>query len=406
MLKVGPKSIITLITVFTLYTCIDPYSPKLKGYESLLVIDGLITDENASYTVKLSKTLLEQNGSPDLVSDATVFITDDEEKSIFLENRSEGVYKTDSTLFKGLIGKSYILHIITNNGDEYESEPCLMQSVPDIDSVYFVKDKELVNNGTDSQEGIRINLDFLQGGNNKYIRWEFEETWKFKVPNPKRYNFIDSSRIVTVSNVKEFCWKNRKSEEILIQSVFAGQGEQIGTEPILFIATNKSDRLLIQYSILVKQFSISKKEYDFWNNMKQVNESGGDIFAKQPFPVNSNIHNINNPGERVLGYFKVSAVKQKRKNIHFRDIVGLNLPYFHYPCVRMEKSPADYPNGMGPPMTWDQLYRMFCIKSDYSFIEPIYGTLKLEKLVFTKPECADCELTGTLIKPDFWVDLN
>jgi hypothetical protein len=26
-------------------------------------------------------------------------------------------------------------------------------------------------------------------------------------------------------------------------------------------------------------------------------------------------------------------------------------------------------------------------------------------VVFAKPECANCELTGTLKKPDFWIDL-
>jgi hypothetical protein len=58
--------------------------------------------------------------------------------------------------------------------------------------------------------------------------------------------------------------------------------------------------------------------------------------------------------------------------------------------------------------TLDHIYERF-IRSDYYFVEPRYipGTVdSLSKLVFTKPECADCELTGTRTKPDFWVDLN
>jgi hypothetical protein len=406
-MKMGTKCIFVLIALFTFSTCIDPYTPKLKGYESLLVVDGLITNENASYTVKLSRTIMEQNAIPATVSDATVFITDNEAKITNLESRGKGIYATNSSTFRGIIGKSYILHIVTHEGDEFESEPCLLLPVPDIDSVYFAKDLELSNNGTETNEGLRIFLDSKGGELNKYFRWDFEETWKFKVPDPKKYNYISEDVILPSAQLKEYCWKVKKSDAILIHSNYSGQSEPIKKQPVFFIDTKKSDRLLLQYSILVRQYSISKKEYDFWNNIKHINENGGDIFSTQPFPVISNIHNVNNPDEQVLGYFQVSAVNQKRKNINFSDIVKLNLPYFNYPCVRIEMDPQSYPRSpFAPPLTWDDIYAMYCLTSDYYFVEPRYktGSTQLEKLVFTRPECADCEFTGTSVKPDFWID--
>jgi len=408
MLKVRPKSIISIVAVFTLCTCIDPYIPNLKGYDPLLVIDGLITDANASYTVRLSRTFQEQNSDPLMVSDATVFITDDIGNSTYLDNKGNGIYKTDSIEFQGIIGRTYMLHVQAKGGGIYESEPCVMQPVPDIDSIYFARDQEIINNGTETQDGIRIYLTSKEGEINQYYRWAFEETWKFKVPNPKRYNYINDSTIVTVGEIKEFCWKNRESDGILIHSIGPGESGTIMKEPIFFIAADQSDRLLIEYSILVKQYSISKREYDFWNDLNQVNVSGADIFAKQPFTVTSNLRNINNSRERVLGYFQVSAVKQKRRNIPFSEIVGLNLPFYHYPCEIILKDPNDYPSPSGPEMTWNQIYAMFCVTSDYYFIEPLYipGTDQLQKLIFSRPECANCELTGTRKKPDFWVDLN
>ena len=409
MLKVGPKSIITIVTVFTLCTCIDPYVPKIKGYKSLLVVDGLITDENTSCTVKLSRTFQDQNSTVAIVPDAAVSVTDDLGNNISLINSGNGMYKTDSLEFLGSGGRTYTLHITTSDGNEYVSDPCTMQSVSDIDTIYFAKDQEMVNNGTQNEEGISIYLDSKAGDDNQYYRWVFEETWKFKVPDPKMFDFnmVDSS-ITSVPIEKEFCWKSSKSTEILIYSKNYGQTGPIKKEPITFIATDQSDRLLIQYSILIKQYSISKNEYDFWDNLKQVNESGEDIFASQPFSVLSNIHNINNPQEKILGYFQVSAVKQKRKYITFNEIVGLNLPFYHYPCTVIEALPRDYQNGFGPPITWDWIYSMFCVTSNYYFIYPLYylGTDSLEYMVFTKPECANCELTGTITKPDFWVDLN
>jgi hypothetical protein len=408
MLKAGPKSILTLIAVFALCTCIDPYEPVLRGYESLLVVDGLITNENSSYTVRLSRTMQEQDAVPMKVTGATVYITDEDSFTTYLIDMGNGEYMTDVSEFQGSVGKTYILHIITPYGSEYESDPCSMYSVPEIDSIYFKKDQELTNNGTESQDGIRIFLDSKEGDIDRYYRWDFEETWKFKVPNPKKYDYIDENTFLLTDSVNEYCWKSRKSDEVLIQSVYSGQPGRIEKEPLMFIAPEKSDRLLIQYSILVSQYSISKKEFDFWNNLKRVNESGEDIFASQPFPVISNVHNITNPGEQVLGYFQVSAVNQKRMTIPFSDIVGLNLPFYNNKCVRLELAPEDIPMPQfADPLTWDGLYELYCIKSDYYFVEPkfVSGTSELEKMVFARPECADCAITGTLIKPDFWVDL-
>jgi hypothetical protein len=415
MIMARLKVVFLLAIVFMVCTCIDPYNPKLSGYGSLMVVDGLITDANSSYIVRLSRTFQDQNSTPPPVSDATVFITDDAGNSNNLINEGSGLYKTDSTQFNGIPGRTYVLHIKTSDGSEYESDACLMNPVPDIDSIYFVKDQQLVNNGTQSQDGISIYLDSKEGDNNQYYRWVYEETWKFKVPSPKKFNYIKTSDpnnpiFMPITDVKEFCWKNGQSDEILIRSISEGQPNKISKQPILFIATGESDRLLLQYSILVKQYSISKNEYDFWNNLKEINEIGGDIFAKQPYTVLSNIKNINNPNERVLGYFQVSAASQQRKYILYRNVALMGLPFYSYPCKTLELDLSYLPGGClnCPPPTWDDLYWHLCIALDYTFTEPIYYNVAdgLLYLVFTRPECANCELTGTSKEPDFWVDLN
>jgi hypothetical protein len=411
MLKLATKIIFFLIAVFTLFTCIDPYIPDLKGYDSLLVVDGLITNANTSYIVKLSRTFQEQNSKPGVVSDATVSISDDQGNKSYLNNLNNGIYKTDSLEFRGTIGRTYTLHILTSDGEEYESDPCFMQSVPEIDSIYIERNQRLVSNETETEDGIGIYLASKEGDNNQYYRWTFDETWKFRVPDPKLYDYkhvIDKPNaplITPVADIKEFCWKYHKSDEILIRSINEGQPKIIEKQPINFIATEKSDRLLIQYSILVKQYSISKKEYDFWNNLIKVNETGNDIFARQPYAVISNIHSINNVKKRVLGFFQVSAVTQKRKNIPYRDVALMGLHFYLFPCRTWQFNPAFFDTPcMCPPKTWDDVYWYLCIVSDYYFTRPIYQGFgdSLIYLEFTRPECANCELTGSHIKPDFW----
>ena len=402
------KDLVILIALFTLYTCIDPYNPKLKGYDSILVVDGLITDENSSYSVKLSRTMQDQNTETVKVTDATVYISDNENNIANFKNRGNGMYKSDSLNFRGNPGRKYILHILTS-GKEYLSDECLMEPVSGIDSLYFAKDQELVNNNSENNEGLSVYLDSRAQNDNSYFRWTFDETWKFRIPSPKRFDYINQKTIVPIIGVKQYCWKTRKSDDILIHAVYPGENVQIRKQPVFFIASNKSDRLMSEYSMLVKQYSVSHTEYEFWDNLKKVNENGGDIFAAQPFSVLGNIHNINDAKERVLGFFQVSAVKSKRIFIPFSSIVSFNLPFFHNDqCERIEASPSEYSTPYGPPVTFDDLYSMFCITSTYVFVEPIYdpATFTLSRLVFSKPECANCELTGISSKPDFWIDLN
>ena len=407
MLRAGFKSAITLITVFLLCTCIDPYYPNLGKYESLLVVDGLITNSDNSSTIRLSRTFQQVSSGPSVVSDANVYITDDTDNRISLANKGNGIYKTDSLEFKGIPGRTYVLHVQTTDGEEFESDPCMMYPVQEIDSIYFEKDQQFFSNGTQAAEGIMIYLDSKGGLGNPYYRWTFDETWKFKVPYPKMYDYIktpgkpNAPVFRPVKEVKEFCWKNNQSGEVLIRSIGEVNDGKVMKQPVSFIATGQTDRLLIQYSILVKQYSVSKQEYDFWNNLKQVNETGNDIFAKQPYSVISNIHNTKNPNERVLGYFQVSAISQKRKYILFRDVALTGLHFYSYPCQTQAYSPIDF--GIGPPpRTWDDvIWYMTTNGSNFTFIEPMGG-----KLVFTSPECANCELTGTSSKPVFWVDLK
>jgi hypothetical protein len=407
MLRTIRNIFVVLFLIFTISRCIDPYFPELEGYESLLVVEGLVTDENSSYTVKLSRSVQHQDTVPEVISDATIYISDENSKNAYLRNAGNGIYRTDSVEFRGMIGKTYILHIQTTEGDIYESEPYKMEPVSDIDNIYYARDQETGNSGTAINDGLRIYLD-SRGGTNKFYRWEYIETWKYKVPNPKRFEYVNETIFVAVNDVKEYCYKVQKSKEIIIYSVYAGKSDNVEGQMVAFIDPLKSDRLLLQYSILMKQYSVSEKEYDFWYNMKQINEKGGDIYSLQPFPVISNIRNVNNPDERILGYFQVSSVKEKRRFITFSEIADMNFPYYKNLCKRIEKEPKDYPRSpLATPLTWDDLYEMYTT-SGYSFVEPVFklGTEGLYKMVFAKPECANCELTGIETKPDFWIDMN
>jgi hypothetical protein len=402
MLKLGLRSFCILTFVIIFYSCIDPYTPKLKGYESLLVVEGLITDANTSYTIKVSKSFQQINAESSAVSDATVFITDDKGSTNYLSNKGNGIYKTDSLEFRGEVGRTYTLDIQTKDGEVYESDHCPMLPVADIESIYFARDQELVNNETVSKDGITIYLDTKAGNNNSFYRWDFDETWKYRIPNPKRFDYFYHGIIrPTQQRVEEYCWKDQKSNGIIVNGSFSGQPGKIVRQPIFFIATGESDRLMLEYSILVRQYSISANEYYFWKDLQKVNEKGSDIFASLPFSVISNIHNLRNSTEKILGYFQVSSVKEKRIFITFNEILKFHTPYYYDTDCRIFE---DVPK---PGWGLDDMYNSYCVYSDYVFIGPYYDVMSgsLIGLTFSRPECTICGAIGTLKRPAYWVDL-
>ncbi len=188
--------LILCILVISLTTCIDPYILDLDEYESLLVVDGMITDEAVSHAIKLSRTFQNEETLPVLVSNAEVSVRDENGNITVFQEKENGIYKSDSTQFTGRIGGTYILHIKTEDGLEYESGSCTMTEVPGIDSIYYAADSEFFNNGEDEEKGLRILLDASnQNEVCKYFRWEFEEVWQFQIPYPVRYKYLGGIRL-------------------------------------------------------------------------------------------------------------------------------------------------------------------------------------------------------------------
>ena len=399
------KTLWIFLITGSLLTCVEPYNPDLKDYQSLLVVEALLTDEEASYHVRLSRTIESLNDPPEKVSGATVTIKDNSGNTALFMEISDGLYKSDSTAFRGVPGRSYTLQITTADGIEYESEPCTMEPVSEIDSLYFDKDRITLDNG-EVQEGVRVYIDSKEPAGNQYFRWSYKEWWEFSIPIPKDYEYVDQNNIYKIPLANITCWNNNVSEEILILSADAGKGGSLVKKPILFIPSDKSDRLLVQYCVEVTQYSLSAREYEFWDHMIQINDAGGDIFDKQPFPIVSNISSLSRPEEKVLGYFQVSSVRKAREYLTRREVDLLDVDLYSYDCeviyVGLGDPVTDY---IPAPVTFDKIYDYF-ISLNYTFVQPLYNERGyLSQLLFVKNVCADCTLTGSPDKPDFWIDL-
>lgn len=406
MIKKWHRIIFVLVISFTLITCIDPYTPRLRSFESRLVVDALLTDELSPGYVRLSRTIELPDDKAPKVTGATVTITDDLGNQVILDERYPGDYRPDSLAFRGEVGRTYKLIIETADGEKYESGPCLMLPVPEIDSLYYGVDQVFSEQTGQFREGITFYIDTKDETPDSYYRWSYEEWWKFSVPDPALFKYVNDSTILPLAKINQTCYAHTSSDMIDIENTVSGHKGDFIKKPVLFIGSDESDRLMIQYCIEVRQMSLSAREYEFWNLMTEINEAGGDIFDKQPFQVFSNIINTSNPEDQVIGYFQVSGVKQKRLYVTFREAVELDLPMYLYECDRQEKGEIDYPStSPGEGFTFNEIHAAF-LNSGYAFVGPIFdSSYNLFRLIFVRPNCSDCTLRGSLSRPWFWTDL-
>jgi len=324
-------------------------------------------------------------------------VSDDAGGNFIFNEISPGVYRSDSLSFRGAVGRTYSLHITSADGEKYASDPVTLIGIPEIDSLYYGKDRMTTDDGL-QHEGIRIYFDSKKPAEGKYIRWTYEEHWKFSIPFPPYYEYYSSNNIVFIPQKNKTCWKYNNSDDIIIADSDADASDAFVKKPLIFIASDLSDRITVRYFIKVRQYSLSEDEYHFWNLLSQIYEAGGDLFNRQPFQLISNLCNTEKPKDQVLGYFKVSAVREASMYIDIKDLIALNLPRYDYGCSLVTVEPsADY--------SLDEIYENYTRILGYAFYAPEFDeNMRVIGLIFSTQLCADCSKTGNPQQPDFWID--
>lgn len=377
-----------------LFSCIEHYVPKLDKIDSqnLLVVEGLITDVEGPFRIKLSNTFeinnMQLTGDP--VYNADIQIFDDIGNLFQLYHTVDGWYETENKSLKAVPGITYTLNITLEDGTQYESSPVLMLDVPEIGSVNFEEvQKTHFDQGSFVQENwlnILVNSKD-QTNQTKYWKWDYIETWEIQllkdsVPfSPAPDVPLTVISFEPVNNVEETCWVTVPSKTIQITSTINNTANEIKNFPIHSIGP-QNDRLYIKYSILVKQSALSKEQYSYWKKLEDSNEETGSIYERTPSEIIGNIQCCN--GEKIaLGYFSASAVKTKRIFIT-PDDHKIKTKSAYAGCIYLFPDPR-VPSWLVGTITAGR-DTVFIGRKAYTY--DVY--------------CSDCRKYGTNVKPDFW----
>jgi hypothetical protein len=369
-----------LLIVLAAVHCKEHYEANVAATQtSNLVVEGYINPKGFT-TITLSRTLPVRHPDktkPEL--SALVTIRGEDNVQYNVRGTGNGTYRSDSLALNP--NQKYRLHIKTNSGGEYLSEYVAVKPTPPIDSVNW----KLENDGVH----IYVNTHDPQN-NTRYYKWDYEETWEIHSTYLNLYKYVNGAVVSSglsddQLNKLYYCWINQKSVGILTGSSARLSDDVISEAPIVLIPY-ASEKIFVRYSILIKQYALDRKAYDFYKMMKTNTESIGSVFDPLPSNLTGNITCVSNPSEIVIGYVAAASVDEKRIFISRNEIPstfgnGCEITY-------VVNHPDSLRHYLGPGRIWPY-------QTDGSF-PAILGYYA------TYPRCLDCTLRGSNVKPSFW----
>lgn len=374
------------------HACTEPFPVVTKHFESVLVVQATLTDENIQHQVLLSRSYGLEGGGPKFESNARVLVKDNAQNVYDFEETLPGTY-ISSQAFAAQPGRTYQLFVNTADGRSYSSTgEQLPQSVP-IDTLYAEK-----GTNVDNVEGVEFFVDSHDPtGNSKYYRYTYEETYKVIAPYWTNQEFIivsddrEELELVRRETEARYCYKTQVSNNIVLANTSGYVENKIVRFPVRFIA--RDDYMLRnRYSILVRQYTQSVEAHNYLKTLAEFSGSESPFTENQPGFIMGNIASDQDVDEKVVGFFEVSSLSTKRVFINFRDIFKEGrYPAYPYAC-QIDTLPR-----MERPSVYE------AVKYDnwlYAGNLPPPSTQYL--MVFKA--CGDCTFWADNRKPDFWID--
>lgn len=336
--------------------CTDPIDFDIGEGSQYLVVDGFVTSNPGPHFVKLSTSAsfatVFEGGFETPILGAQVWLRDDLGTYIALQEDTQGFYKTAET-FSGVVGRKYSVHLITPDGEEYQSTPSLLSPPSEITEGYYelATVQTLSTTGAlTEKQGIQFYIDSQFEVPNARYRWDWNITYLYE------------TTFYSGPPAREFCYIDERAlDHVVILDSRESGSQGVQRFPVEFM--DLDIRFRLRCSVELSQYSITEDAYAYWKQIEQQRKNTGSVFDSAPANIQGNIININDGDDIILGRFDAYGESSKRLFINGFEIEA-DLP---------ERDEACFPLGPGatPP-----------------------------------PYCADCSLFpgSRPEKPDFWID--
>ena len=304
--------------------CIERYYPESDDiFSGTLVINASLTNIPGTQTIQISRSdgLLFPEFIPE--SSCVVEVENQAGDQLSFSETTPGYYSAN--LPEGFMryGDQYMLRVLTSNGNIYLSEYSQLNPPTPIDKIYY----ELESYPTEDPEvfidGIQFYIDFqIDADSSEFMRWELMETYEFHNPNYDGfiYSFDRVLRPLPDSLDDRQCWVTGHVNAIYTLDAANMTSPSYTYMPLHFVS-NETQRLSYGYSLLVKQHAMDEPAFRYWDELKKNSHNQKGLYDRLPSITPSNISNVDDPHEQILGFFGVAGVTEKR--VFIKEVEGL-----------------------------------------------------------------------------------
>lgn len=388
LIKLLGKGVLFILLLFSLSACIKPFEPDLDdNATNKYVVQGMVSSVEGWQTVQVSRTSGLNFAQFLAVNECQLSIIDDLGNTFLLEQFEDGGYRVWMNSSDLVSGTSYMIRIKMPSGEVLESYYDKMPKGPsEIGDVYYEITDVQTNDPELILHGIQFYTDFSASEDDgKFYHWKCTETYEYHSDYPLEF-YYDQWGVHEVSPPdysKMICYKTAVIENIFTLSTTNLATNTFDHFPLNFVGNN-SNRLEIQYSLLVEQASLSLEAYNYWNKIGiNIDQSGG-LYTSQPLAIKGNLVNTSNADNEVLGFFQASTVATQR--IFVDPLDDLELKY-NNPCQI---------NQLRPNIGFAEIPR-----SEYPAY--LYTSGGQWRLATMTKICVDCTKGGGVTtKPDYW----
>jgi len=371
--------------------CKKPYNPSVVSSPNhYLVVEGVLDVGDSVTVIKLSQTVnLGDDVKTSGVAGYAVTIQDASGAPVTtlqpISGR-DGQYASAAPLNLDQ-SKKYRLHI-AGDGKEYASDYIGVKKTPPIDSVGFAPKGNNLNIYVNTHDATN---------STRYYRWDYTEAWKFHAKYGSGF-LVDpitkGIRSRTEDEASYYCFTGDISGNTMIASSAKLSSDVIFQAPVTTILST-NEKISVRYSILLRQYALTKEGYEFWENIRKNTEQLGSIFDAQPSQLQGNIHSISNPAEPVIGFVTITNVQRKRIFIDNSELPLEWYPTYPYYC---EADTALIYNDK----TMQNEVKTRIIEGGGIPISPIIDKNVIIGYIYSTLECTDCRIRGKSLAPPFW----
>jgi hypothetical protein len=304
----------------------------------------MITNKTDTYHILLTWAVSFNSGGTGLpISEANVYVTDDLDNSYTFHEMEIGNYISDSLQFTGHPGRIYRLHIVTPDGEGYESDPQRIFPAENPDSVYAEFDyKEILERIT----GLKLKT---HGANLLTdIRNKADTFPRFRLTSNLVIQYVYEFCPVGGTCIYFYCWKtdNANPDINLTGREYSEGSASIRKHAFCFLDDNlycyglnygyrysEEDSTLkavssrnyqsymVHHRILyLNQYTLNNETYLYYKSLDEQLQSEGKLFDPIATQLNGNIRCITDPGKKAIGFFEASSLSNSAYVVDFRNL--------------------------------------------------------------------------------------